>query len=105
MKHNRKLDDAVLLDMNISLVAAAERLIHDHHVVPRVTAIIDDWPSGVDKLLQDGGATTNDYRATAEGYLRDRYAISGRELDAATDTMVKDAIAYLKKNPGRFDNV
>jgi hypothetical protein len=101
----RKQDEAVRLDMNISLVSAAQRILHDHHVEDKLVAVLDQWPQGVDELLQDGGATTNDYHAIAMGYLRDAYQFTGDELTKETDAMIKQAQAEFRKNPKRFDDI
>ncbi|WP_054676180.1 hypothetical protein [Lacticaseibacillus sharpeae] len=105
MKRNRKKDEAAAIDMNDTLVATAERRLKDHHVASKLAAAIDNWPDAIDEMLHDGGAATSDYRAIAEGYLRDAYSLTDAELDTAVDQLVAAAHSELKANQKRFDDI
>lgn len=105
MKRDKKRDDTTVLDMNLTLVANAERKLADHRAAAGdVAKALANGTAGLTDLFKDDGKAQTDYKAIAEGYLRDAYNMDGEELEQETDAMVKQAVQELISNPEHFAN-
>ncbi|MFD1428741.1 hypothetical protein [Lacticaseibacillus mingshuiensis] len=104
MARDKKMDDAVIIDMNDGLIGnAANHDIKTDDLAKRLAKAATPSLSGLDELLNDGGAARRDYQAIATGYLVDRYQLEGEELTAARDELVVAAVKYLAAHPKQFD--
>ncbi|WP_155287173.1 hypothetical protein [Lacticaseibacillus zhaodongensis] len=105
MKRDKKRDDTTVLDMNLTLVANAERKLADHRAAAGAVAkALANGTAGLTDLFKDDGKAQKDYEAIAEGYLRDAYNIDGSQLERETQALVKQAVQELRSHPEHFAN-
>ncbi|KRM88096.1 hypothetical protein [Lacticaseibacillus thailandensis] len=103
------MEQAVLIDMDITLIASAERHVQGlegHNAV--LNAVLDATKNGldgVDDLFHDGGMVREDIRAIATGFLRDATDLEGTALEDRVDEMVSGAVKYLHSHQGDFKNI
>lgn len=105
MKRDQKADQAVLVDMNEDLISyAAGRLPHDADLAKTLVEATKSGLQGLDDLFKDNGVgRTENFLAIGEGYLVDRYELSGEELNQETEKFAHAALHLLATHEQQYD--
>lgn len=108
-KKTKQMEQAVIIDMDVTLIASAERHVQGleggEAVLNAVLNATKNGLSGLDELFHDGGMVREDVRAIATGFLRDATDLEGTALEDRVDQLVAAALKYLRTHQNDFKNI
>lgn len=108
-KNTKKMEQAVLIDMNVTMIANTERHVQglsgSDAILDAVINATNSGIEGLDELFHDGGMARKDIVAIPTGFLRDATDLDGTALADRVDQFVNDALKYLRSHRADFKNI